>query len=159
MSTGTEEDGRERRNDGRFLLLPALAPFYDRFKPLTYALLRVAFGLTIATHGVPKLTNPLEGSTNMIGNVLNLPFAPQLAMLVALLETFGGLAIAIGLGTRIFAPALAIQMLFICFALWPVYPWIDRGIEYPLMLGFIGLLVSIHGGGAYSTDARIGREL
>lgn len=167
MLDGAEMDNSGGRYGGPRLLISALAPFYDRSKPLTYALLRVAFGLTIATHGVPKLTgsahgsmaNPMEGSTNLIENVLHLPFAPQLAMLVALLETFGGLAVAVGLGTRIFAPMLSIQMLFICFALWPTYPWIDRGIEYPLLLGFIGLLISIHGGGAYSADARIGREL
>lgn len=167
MSNETEAGDNGDRHCGSRLFIPALAPFYDRSKPLTYALLRIAFGLTIVTHGVPKLlgsahgsmANPMAGSTNMIANVLNLPFAPQLAMLVSLLETFGGLAVAIGLGTRIVAPMLSIQMLFICFAFWPTYSWIDRGIEYPLMLGFVGLLISIHGGGAYSADARIGREL
>ena len=149
------------------LLIPALAPFYGRTKPLSYALLRAAFGLTIVTHGLPKLTgsahgsmaDPMAGSTNMIENVIGLPFAPQLAMLVALLETFGGFAVAIGLGTRLFAPMLAVQMLFITYALGPTYPWIDRGIEYPIILGFVALLISIHGGGPYSADARIGREL
>lgn len=149
------------------LLIPGLARFYERTKPLTYAVLRVAYGLTIVTHGLPKLTgeahgsmaNPMAGSTNLIENVLHLPFAPQLAMFVAMLETFGGFAVAVGLATRLFAPMLSLQMLFICFTLWPIYPWIDRGIEYPLMLGFVGLLISIHGGGPYSADGRIGREL
>lgn len=149
------------------LFIPVLAPFYRHARPLAYTLLRVAFGLTIATHGVPKLlglphgsmADPMAGSTNLIANVLNLPFAPQLAMFVALLETFGGLAVAIGLGTRLFAPMLAVQMAFISVALGPTYPWIDRGIEYPLMLGFIALLISIQGGGACSVDQRIGREL
>lgn len=149
------------------LLIPSLAPFYGIAKPLTYALLRVAFGLTIVTHGVPKLVggahgsmaDPMGGSINLITNVLNLPFAPQLAMFVVLLETLGGLAVAIGLATRFIAPMLGLQMLFISIALGPTYPWIDRGIEYPLMLGFIALLVSIHGGGPYSIDRRIGRDL
>lgn len=148
-------------------LIPALAPFYERVKPLSYALLRAAFGLTIVTHGLPKLTgsahgsmeDPLAGSANLIGNVIGLPFAPQLAIVVALLETFGGLAVAIGFGTRLFAPMLAVQILFIVYALGPTYPWIDRGIEYPIILGFVALLISIHGGGPYSADARIGREL
>jgi putative oxidoreductase len=78
---------------------------------------------------------------------------------VALLETFGGLAVALGLATRFVAPMLAVQMLFISVALGPTYPWIDRGIEYPLMLGFVALLISVHGGGRYSIDGRIGREL
>lgn len=149
------------------LLIPSLASFYAAAKPATYALLRVAFGLTIVTHGAPKLlgvahgsmADPLGGSTRLIETVLHLPFAPQLAMFVALLETFGGLAVAIGFATRLIAPMLAVQMLFISIALGPTYPWIDRGVEYPLMLGFVALLISIHGGGPYSLDRLIGREL
>lgn len=149
------------------LIFPSLAPFYERVRPLTYTLLRVAFGLTIVTHGIPKLlgtahgsmANPMAGSTRMISEVLGLPLAPQLAVFVALLETFGGLAVAGGLATRIFAPMLAIQMAVICIALGPIYPWIDRGFEYPLILGFVALMISIHGGGKWSVDRLIGREV
>ncbi len=149
------------------LIFPRLEGFYRSAAPLSRAALRLAFGLTIMTHGLPKLTgsahgsmaDPLAGSTNLIANVLHLPFAPQIAVLVALLETFGGLAVAAGLATRLFAPMFAVQMLFICLALGPTYPWIDRGFEYPLILGFIALLIAIEGGGALSLDRRIGREL
>ena len=149
------------------LIFPGLARFYDAAKPLSYALFRAAFGLTIVTRGLPKLTgsahgsmaDPMAGSTNLIANVLHLPFAPQLALFVAMLETFGGFAVAIGLATRLFAPMLAIQMAFICLALGPTYPWIDRGFEYPLVLGFAALLISIHGGGGVSADRLLGHEL
>ncbi len=145
----------------------ALAPLYAWSRPLTLTLLRIAFGLTIATHGLPKLTgsahgsmaDPMAGSINLITNVLHLPFAPQLAMFVALLEMFGGLAVAGGLATRIFASMLTIQMAVICVALGPTYPWIDRGFEYPLILAFVALAISIHGGGKWSVDRLIGREL
>ncbi|MFN3511922.1 MAG: DoxX family membrane protein [Phenylobacterium sp.] len=53
------------------------------------------------------MADPMAGSTRLIGEVLGLPFAPQLAVFVALLETFGGLAVAAGLATRRFAPMLA----------------------------------------------------
>lgn len=149
------------------LLFPSLGPFYARGKTASYVLLRVAFGLTIATHGVPKMTgsahgsmaDPLGGSTNLIDSVLQLPFAPQLAMFVALLETLGGLAVAAGFATRLFAPMLAVQMAAICFALGPTYAWIDRGIEYPIILGFIALLIAMHGSLAWSLDGVLGREL
>mgnify|MGYP001354239495 CR=1 FL=1 len=149
------------------LMIPALGRFYARAQIVSYVLLRVAFGLTIMTHGIPKLTgsahgsmeNPLQGSANLIENVLNLPFAPQLALFVAALETFGGLAVALGFATRLFAPMLAVQMAAICMALGPTYPWIERGIEYPIILGFIALLISMHGAVAFSIDGRIGREL
>lgn len=149
------------------LLFAALGPFYRAGHLLTYAVLRCAFGLTMVTHGFPKLagtahgsmSDPLAGSTALIANVLHLPFAPQLAMLVALLETFGGLAIATGLLTRLFAPMLAVQMACICLALGPTWPWIDRGIEYPVILGCVALLISARGGGPLSLDRWIGREL
>ena len=149
------------------LVFPGLAPFYEKGRPLSYALLRVAFGLTIVTHGLPKLTgsahgsmaDPMAGSINLITNVLHLPFAPQLAVFVALLETFGGLAVAFGLATRIFASMLTIQMAVICVALGPIYPWIDRGFEYPLILGFVALMITIQGGGKWSADRLIGREV
>lgn len=149
------------------LLVPSLADFYVRGRVASYVLLRIAFGFTIVTHGLPKLTgsahgsmaNPMAGSTNLIENALGLPFAPQLALFVALLETLGGLSVAVGFATRLFAPMLAIQMAAICFALGPTYPWIDRGIEYPIILGFIALLISMNGAVAWSVDTRLGREL
>ncbi|MBM0106620.1 DoxX family protein [Steroidobacter sp. S1-65] len=160
-------DTKQARASQRPLLVAALDRFYARSGTLAYVLLRVAFGLTIVTHGIPKLTgrahgsmaDPLQGSTHLIANVLHLPFAPELAMFVALLETFGGLAVAIGLATRLFASLLAIQMVFICIALGPTYPWIDRGIEYPIMLGFVALLIATHGAVACAIDHRIGRKL
>lgn len=149
------------------LIFPGLAPFYEKTRPLAYAFLRVAFGLTIVTHGLPKLTgsahgsmaDPMAGSINLMTNVLHLPFAPQLAVFVALLETFGGLAVAAGFATRIFALMLTIQMVVICVALGPTYPWIDRGFEYPLILGCVALTIAIHGGGKWSADRLIGREI
>jgi putative oxidoreductase len=149
------------------LLFPELEIFYARGRAVAYVILRAAFGLTIVTHGIPKLTgrahgsmaNPLQGSTNLIEHSLGLPFAPELAVFVAMLETFGGLAVVIGFATRVFAPMLAIQMLAICVALGPTYPWIDRGIEYPILLGCIALLITFHGSSYWSIDRVRGREL
>lgn len=149
------------------LLLPGLSRTYALGNEVSYALLRVAFGITIFTHGLPKMTgephgsmaDPMAGSINLITNVLQLPFAPQLALMVALLETFGGLALAAGLATRLIASMFAVQMVFICLALGPTWPWIDRGIEYPVMLGFTALLFAFRGGGPLSLDRLVGREL
>jgi putative oxidoreductase len=118
--------GKDEQSGARFLI-PGLVSFYKASDPISYALLRLAFGLTIMTHGIPKLTGSAQGSIadrtagsiNLIGNVLHVPFAPQLAMAVALLEAFGGFAVVLGLGTRVFAPMLSVQMLMICAALWP----------------------------------------
>lgn len=38
------------------------------------------------------------------------------------------------------------------------YPWIDRGVEYPLVLGPVALLISLRGGGPASLDRAVRRE-
>src|SRR3546814_10313817 len=90
------------------LLFPALGPFYARAEPALYAVLRLVFGIIMFTHGLPKalgiphgsMADPMAGSINLIQNVMGLPFAPQLAFLVMLLETIGGVMLAIGLWAR-----------------------------------------------------------
>ena len=166
MSPRKAAEARGKHHSTR-LLLPTLAPFYSAFEPLCYLVLRIAFGLTMVTHGLPKLmgsahgtiADPMAASTNLIQNVLGLPFAAHLAWLVMALETLGGLAIAVGFAVRLFAPAFAIQMAAICLALWPAYPWIDRGIEYPLLLGFLCPFFAMRGAGRHSLDAWLGKEL
>ncbi|WP_233235049.1 DoxX family protein [Bordetella sp. LUAb4] len=154
-------------NDRDRLLIPALGSFYHRADPLAYALLRIAFGLVILTHGIPKVLgeshgsmgDPMAGATNMIANVLNLPFAPQLAVAAMLLETVGAIAVATGFVTRFFAAALTVEMVVICFAHAPTFAWIDRGFEYPLILAFLALYIAIMGGGRYSLDRWLPRAL
>ncbi|MHA6720710.1 hypothetical protein ACX40Y_14825 [Sphingomonas sp. RS6] len=41
---------------------PALEGFYARGRVASYVLLRMAFGITIMTHGLPKLTGGAHGS-------------------------------------------------------------------------------------------------
>jgi putative oxidoreductase len=149
------------------LVFPFLRPLYARAEPLTYALLRVVFGVVLITHGLPKLlrtshgsmADPMAGSIHLIENVLHLPAAPALAMFVALLEGAGGALLAIGLGTRAIASMVAVQMLAICVALGPTWPWIDRGIEFPFLMLFLALFMAFKGSGRWSLDRVIGREL
>ena len=166
MPTLLAPEPPNRPADAR-LVLPGLARFYALAHPLSYALLRIGAGLTLFTHGLPKvmgrahgsMADPMAGSTRLIDAVLGLPFAPVLAVFVAGLEFFGGLMLAAGLLTRIVAPMFAVQMAVICVALGPNYPWIDRGFEYPLMLGFVALFIAFRGGGPLSLDRAIGREI
>ena len=148
------------------LVFPFLRGLYARAEPLAYALLRAVFGIVLVTHGLPKLlrtshgsmADPMAGSINLIENVLHLPAAPVLAMLVALLEGVGGVLLALGFGTRVIAAMVAVQMLAICVALGPNWPWIDRGIEYPFLMLFLALSMAFKGGGRWSLDRAIGRE-
>ena len=54
---------------------------------------------------------------------------------------------------------VAVQMLAICLALGPTWPWIDRGIEFPFLMLFLAVFIAAKGGGEWSVDRVIGREL
>lgn len=149
------------------LIFPGLRGLYDRLEPIGYLLLRVAFGLMLITHGLPKLlgrshgsmADPMAGSVNLIANVLHLPAAPLIGVFIALLEGVGGLLIALGFFTRIVAAMVTVQMLVISWILGPTFPWIDRGFEYPLMLAFVAFFLGARGSGRGSLDAWRGREV
>ena len=157
-SAGTSATGAER------LLVPALGPLYARAEPVLYGLLRLMFGIIMVTHGLPKalgtshgsMADPMGGSINLIQNVMGLPFAPQLAFLVMLLETFGGIMLAVGFWTRPVALAIAVEMAGICYVLGPTWPWIDRGIEFPVLMFSLALYMAARGGGAWAVDRRLG---
>jgi len=131
-------------------------------EPALYALLRTAFGIVLFTHGLPKvlgashgsMADPMAGSINLIQNVMGLPFAPQLAFLVMLLETVGAIMLALGLFTRAVALLFVLEMVGISYALGPTWPWIDRGIEYPVLMALLAFYIVARGGGAYSLDRR-----
>jgi len=137
-----------------------------RFEPALYAILRAAFGIVLFTHGLPKalgashgsMSDPMAGSIRLIGEVMGLPFAPQLAFLVMLLETVGAVMLTLGVFTRGIALLVVCEMIGISAALGPLWPWIDRGIEYPVLMGFLALYVAARGGGDYSVDSGLARR-
>ena len=150
--------------------IPALTQttaFCSAYEPIAYALLRIITGVVLLTHGLPKalgtshgsMADPMAGSTHLIENVMGLPFAPQWAIGVMLLETGGAIMLALGIATRPIALLFLVEMLGICFALGPTWPWIDRGIEYPVVLGALSLYMVARGGGYWSVDERFrGRQ-
>lgn len=146
--------------------IDAMGERASRAEPCLYALLRIVFAVVLLTHGLPKalgtshgsMADPMAGSINLIENVLGLPFAPQLAFLVMLLETLGALMLAVGLGTRWVALLIVMQMAAISYALGPNWPWIDRGIEFAVLMGFLALYIVARGGGAFSLDSHLGKH-
>jgi putative oxidoreductase len=81
--------------------------------------------------------------------------------LVAATELLGGLMLAFGFLTRFAAAAIFIFMLN---AIWFTgntggFFWNKSGLEYPLLIGAVALVFLIRGGGRYSIDRAIGREL
>lgn len=75
-------------------------------------------------------------------------------------EGLCGLALILGLFTRFFAAAAAIEMLVIFSLYWGNgFAWTRRGYEYVLLWGLVCFAIALRGGGPYSLDRRIGREL
>jgi len=141
------------------LLFPRLKPFYDWAEPFTWPLLRVTAGLMLLPHGWPKLMMGITGTANFALVKRGIQPAEPLAVILIAIETLGGLCIALGLFTRFWAAAATIEMTVIIFQYTPKFGWTGPGFEYPLFWGIVMLIIALRGGGAYSLDRRIGREL
>jgi putative oxidoreductase len=144
------------------LVFPGLAGFYASVEPITYAIVRFAIGATVFMHGWGKVTG---GAPAAYFAKIGMPAPTAMAYWALFIETIGAACVAIGLFTRFFAAALAIEMLI---AMWLVH-WANgflvsvsggkNGMEYVLILGVVLLAIAIRGGGPYSVDAKLGKEL
>jgi putative oxidoreductase len=143
------------------LIIPGLAGFYAKMEPLVYTQLRFGIGINIFVHGYGKVMGP--GPTGVTGMFTRMAFpAPDaMAYIAIFFETIGTLGVAIGLFTRFFAAALAIEMLVILVTahLAKGFSVGAGGYEYVLLLGLVYFYISIRGGGPYSVDAKIGKHL
>jgi putative oxidoreductase len=138
-------------------LLPFLQSFYDLVRPWTWPLVRVAVGWDLLVHGYGKILRGPERQAEILGP----PFGPKFALFLTFIEFAGGLCIALGLFTRFFAAAVAIEMGYLTFyQYWGNgFSWLNRGYEYTLMWGLVMLAIALRGGGPWSLDRRLGREL
>jgi putative oxidoreductase len=141
------------------LLFPALRPFYDRVEPLSWLLIRITAGLMLIPHGWPKLMMGITATANMALVKRGIAPAEPLAVILITLETLGGLCIALGLFTRFWAAAVFIEMMVIAYHHLPKFGWTAPGYEYPLFWGLVMLAIALRGGGPYSLDRRVGKEL
>jgi putative oxidoreductase len=142
-------------------LLPFLASFYDWAVPLSWLVIRAAFGIDLAIHGWEKVERlPRIFAAMSAGTVISLPpnFNPAQNIALIFFEFIGGLCIALGLFTRLFAAAAAIEMAIICFTVfWPKSGY--HGAEYVFYWGLVLFAIALRGGGPYSLDSKIGQEL
>src|SRR5436190_22391034 len=87
------------------LVIPQLRGFYDWVEPLSWALIRLTAGLMIIPHGWPKLMMGVQATAQMALIKRGIAPAEPLAVVLIILETVGGLCVALGLFTRFFAAA------------------------------------------------------
>lgn len=149
---------RTRAEDAR-LLLPGLAGFYHWVNPISWLIVRLAVGFNLFMHGWPKLPLGPAVYAERLAH-LGVPNSGFFAWADILIEFAGGIAIMLGLFTRFFAAAVAIEMAFILVMYIPNgYSWLNHGYEYVLMWGLVSFAIALRGGGPYSLDRRIGIQL
>jgi putative oxidoreductase len=144
-----------------------LARSYEVLGTASYAFLRIAFGLILVTHGLPKvfggghgsLADPKASATNFIRTVLHFPAPEFFADFVTILETGGAIMLALGLLTRVIAPMIAFEMAMICIILSPHWVWLDHGMEYAMLMGFVALMFAARGAGPLSLDHWLGSRI
>lgn len=145
------QSGREPK-----LIFPGLAGFYASVSDLWYPLVRITVGAALLTHGWAKLhagVGPIVGS--MVKAGLGPPTA--FAYFTIFLETVGALCIVFGLLTRVFAALIAIEMAIICFVVMIPQGW--GRMEPTFIWGVVFFAIALRGGGPYSLDRMIGKEL
>ncbi|HVA13709.1 MAG TPA: DoxX family protein [Stellaceae bacterium] len=142
------------------LLLPFLGPFYDWAVPFSATILRVGFGVDLAIHGWEKVVRLppivaaiMAGSTASLGPQLD----PFHNIVLTFFEFVGGICIALGLFTRFFAAAAAIELATISFTVF--WPHGYAHYEYTFWWGLAMFAIALRGGGPFSLDRVIGREL
>jgi putative oxidoreductase len=145
-------------------LVPAFASITDALSPFAEPLVRVTAGLLLVPHGAQKLFGwfggyGIEATGQFFAAKLGLP--ASLALTAGIIEFFGGLLLAAGIATR---PVAALVFGLMAVAVVQVHLpagffWTSGGYEYPLLWGIVALSFVIRGGGRYSVDGLISREI
>ena len=146
------------------LLVPQLEPFYAWTRDLSWPIIRVTIGAALFYRGIVKLTTGsiavfASGSMSRRG----LEPAVPLAYIVFFNEGIGSIMVALGLFTRVVAASLAIEMYIMTFLAFFANGFSFNntrgGWEMPLMWGLLYLAIALRGGGPYSLDRLLRREL
>jgi len=147
--------------DPKRLLFPGLAGLYQSGTPYAYAFMRFCTGAVLVPHGVQKLLamQPERYAGTIAQHGLPAPLL--LAWLTILTESFGAAFLAIGFLTRLCAAAICIEMavIIVLFQWGFGYFWTARGYEYALLWLLLCTAIFFRGGGRYSIDHYLGREI
>jgi putative oxidoreductase len=146
------------------LLIGKLEPFFAWARDLSWPIVRCVAGLTLFTSGFVKLTTGVIAAF-ATGSMARRGLEPAvpLAYIVFFNEGIGSVMVALGLFTRFVAASIAIEMYILTFlavfANGFSYTNTRGGWEVPLMWGCLFFAIALRGGGPYSLDRLLGREL
>ena len=129
--------------------------FLNRMQPLALLVMRLVLGAIMIAHGYHKVFGGFHHHMDFVG-ALGIP--RWLAYFSAGTEFFGGIAIVLGLFTRFFALAFAIEM---GVAIWKVHfkngLMGSSGYEFPLALATIAFALMCFGSGPWGFNFGNGR--
>ena len=147
------------------LYIPALGRFYDATYECAQTMLRIVLGAILIPHGMQKLFGVFGGAGLAANAQLfdRLGYHPGMfwGTLVGCTEFIGGLLLVLGLFTRAAALAVTIFMLNAVYFTSKTggFFWTNRGSEFSLLILAVAVFFLIRGGGAWSVDQKLGREL
>lgn len=141
-------------------VIPALAKYYPQGAEWGYVLLRAAAGLMLIPHVWPKL---MMGPTALAATVMTRRgVEPTLAAawIAIILEVLGTVCITLGLFTRPVALLLVLEFIVIA-KVHSVAGWgaSSGGAEFVVLWLIVYVFILLRGGGPYSLDAKLGREV
>ncbi len=148
------------------LVIPTLKPVYASLSGLSEALVRVAAGAFLIPHGAQKLFGAfggygLEATGQFFQTQLGFAYGYLAALGTGSVEVFGGLLLALGLFTRLAAGSIAVMLAVaaVTVHIGNGFFWTDGGWEYPVFWAIAVASFVIRGGGQYSLDRLMGREI
>ena len=121
--------------------------------------LRLILGATFIAHGAQKLF--VMGLPAISGGFaqMGIPMPGFFGPFVSLVEFFGGIAIVLGLLTRLTGLALAVNMIVAMLAVHLKNGFFNpNGVEFPLALFGMSVALMTMGAGAFSIDAVLGNR-
>lgn len=119
-------------------------------------LLRIAVGTIFMLHGKQKLFGFGFAGVTGAFTQMGVPLPGIMGPFVALLEFFGGIALILGLLTRLFALGFAIDMLVAILLVQMKNGFSHYELEFLLCMSSVALVFM--GGGEFSVDALLGRR-
>lgn len=134
----------------------SLAQLFNKSQPLLFTAARVITGIVFFWHGLSKFRNGLDGVEGFF-DASGVPIPAVSALVVAVVELVGGLALIAGIGTRLVSILLAIIMIGAL-----IFVKAEQGITGGANtdLGLVSALLTFigFGGGPLSADTVIGLE-